>query len=117
MAFRNLGITLRRSIPTPSRYPYVAQNLPVALRRKSIWYGGHGFIQDVVTIQGMPAARRVRLFDQRTAKLVGETWSSASGVYRFEYLDQTLTYFVVADDWQWAFDLVAHGNIVPETMP
>lgn len=65
---------------------------------KNIYQGGAGTIQGTVTIENIPGARQVRLFDKRSGLVVAETWSSPTGHYEFNNVAADREYFVVAHD-------------------
>jgi hypothetical protein len=65
---------------------------------KNIYQGGSGTIQGTTTIENIPGARQVRLYDKRSGLLVAETWSSPVGRYEFNNIDPSKEYFVVAHD-------------------
>lgn len=64
----------------------------------NIYQGGATSISGVVTIENVPAARRVRLYDRANGLLVAETFSSITGAYSFHNLDGDREYFAVAHD-------------------
>jgi hypothetical protein len=65
---------------------------------KNIYQGGSGTIQGTTTIENIPGARQVRLYDKHSGLLVAETWSSPVGHYEFNNIDSSKEYFVVAHD-------------------
>jgi hypothetical protein len=85
-----------------------------ANRQRDFW--GYGRIEGKVTVEGTPASRRVRLFDVRTALVIGETWSRQDGRYRFDFLDPSREYFVLAHDHVRQFNAVVADNVKPEVM-
>ena len=61
----------------------------------------------------VPVSRRVRLFDQLSARLVRETWSDpTTGAFAFEGLRQA-QYLVVSADHTALYDPVARDRVVP----
>ncbi len=80
-------------------------------RPRDFW--GYGRIEGKVTIEGTPASRRVRLFDARTALVLGETWSRRDGRYWFDFLDPEREYFVLAHDHVKQFNAVVADNVRP----
>lgn len=65
----------------------------------------------------IPVARRVRLHEQSSGRLVRETWSDATtGAYSFTSLRLT-TYYVVSFDHTGTFGGVIADNLTPEPMP
>lgn len=80
-----------------------------------LYDGGHARIAGTVQIDGTPAtpaARRVRLHDQATGRVVRETWSDAAGAYSFEKLAQR-PYYVIAFDHTGLHDPVARDQRIP----
>lgn len=57
-----------------------------------------GVITGKVLEQGVPVSRRVLCHQRDTGKLVGSTWSDASGDYIFNGLDDSKKYYVVSLD-------------------
>ena len=64
----------------------------------NIYNGGATSISGVVTIENVPAARRVRLYDRHSGLLVAETFSTSNGAYTFNNLNSDREYFAVAHD-------------------
>lgn len=81
-------------------------------RPRDFW--GYGRVEGSVTIEGAPAARKVRLFDALTGLLIAETWSRKDGHYRFDFLDPARDYFVLAHDYVRQFNAVIADWIKPE---
>ena len=80
---------------------------------KNIYQGGSGSVEGIVTIENIPGARQVRLFDKRTGLVVGETWSSPTGHYEFNNIDPTREYFVVAHDHLRVYNAVVQDMLTP----
>lgn len=51
----------------------------------------------------------------RTGLLIAETWSRADGHYRFDTLDATRDYFVLAHDYAHQFNAVIADWVTPES--
>lgn len=81
-------------------------------RPRDFW--GNGAITGKVSIEGTPAARKVRLFDVLTGLLVAEAWSRKDGQYRFDFLDPSREYFVLAHDYVRQFNAVIADWVKPE---
>ena len=80
---------------------------------------GNGYIAGtspgLLTVNGSVAAREIEV-RVRTTRLILETKFSASdGTYRFNNLDTTLVYDVIARDWQGVYNDVIRANITPMT--
>ena len=82
-------------------------------RPRDFW--GDGFIEGKVSIEGTPAARKVRLFDVLTGLLVAQAWSRMDGHYRFDWLDPSRDYFVLAHDHARQFNAVIADGVTPES--
>lgn len=99
------------AVPWGARPSVLPSVVPVSGR------GGRYRIKGVVTSDGTPARRRVRLYEQREGTLMGETWSDAvTGVYTFEWLPLD-RYVAIALDHTGAFDPAAKADLVAEQMP
>lgn len=83
-------------------------------------WGGRGRVYGTVKIKGTPdyaVSRRVRLFRDRDAVCVGETWSHpTTGAYEFTHVDETQRYTVVSYDHLASFRAVVADNLTPEIM-
>ena len=75
---------------------------------------GNGVIQGVITVAGVPARRRVRLYDKPSGMLVDAVMSGADGHYRFSNLRVGHEFFVVANDYQRDYNAVVQDMIVAE---
>ncbi|ARU21604.1 HPr kinase [Ralstonia solanacearum] len=93
------------SVPSPHEgvSPTRHGELPSS-RTRDFW--GNGRVQGKVSIEGTPAARKVRLFDVLTGLLIAEAWSRKDGFYRFDFLDTDRDYFVLAHDHVRQFNAV-----------
>jgi len=71
-------------------------------------YAGDYVLSGVVTVAGVPAKRRVRLFEWPTLILINEVWSNTSGIYQFSHLSERpgggSTWGVIAVDHEGNFD-------------
>jgi hypothetical protein len=81
-------------------------------RQRDFW--GNGRIEGKISIEGVPASRKVRLFDVLTGLLIAETWSRKDGHYRFDYLDPNRDFFVLTHDYVRQFNAVIADWIKPE---
>jgi hypothetical protein len=99
--------------PSPNEGPSPIRHAEVpSSRMRDFW--GYGRVEGTVTIEGAPAARKVRLFDALTGLLIAETWSRRDGHYRFDFLDPSRDYFVLAHDYVRQFNAVIADWIKPE---
>ena len=84
-------------------------------------FGGPGQIVGTVHVKGVPNApvrRRVRLFRDRDAICVGETWSDpATGAYLFVGVDPTEKYTALAYDYERNYRGVVADNLTPDPYP
>ncbi|WP_404992077.1 hypothetical protein [Cupriavidus pauculus] len=93
---------------------------PIPAGRRDIHFGGHGVIAGTVKEKGIPdqpLVRRVLLISENTRLLVAETWSDASGAYRFEFIDPAQRYSVISYDHQQMYRAVIADNLHPDSMP
>ena len=93
---------------------------PIQSGRKDIHFSGRGVIAGTVKEKGQPdqpLVRRVQLISENTNLLVAETWSDATGNYRFEFIDPAQRYTVVSYDHEHVYRAVIADNLTPELMP
>jgi len=78
--------------------------------------GGPGTISGTVTIEAteQPVARRVRLCDRRSGRVVRETWSAADGVYTFTQLPLDREFIAYALDFTGTYDGVIADRVTAE---
>ena len=94
--------------------------LGLSALRKDIYFSGSGQIVGTVKEKGtpnIPLVRRVLLYSETTRLLVAEVWSAPNGDYKFETLDRTQRYFVIAFDHTQLYSAVVADNLSPEPMP
>jgi hypothetical protein len=72
-----------------------------------------GKIEGLVTIENIPAARRVRLYDKYNGQYLAETFSGNDGKFYFENLDPFREYFAVAFDHTRMYNAVISDMLVP----
>lgn len=81
-------------------------------------YGGRGRISGTVKIKGTPnyaVYRKVRLVREIDAICVAEQWSDpVTGVYQFDYYDETKKYTVISYDYENDFRAVIADNLTPD---
>ena len=94
-----------------------ARHLNPKLSRKNIYYGGTRSISGVVTVNGIPAQRKVRLHDKSNGVVVQETWSKEDGSYTFSDLDEIREYYVVSFDHPEVYNMVGKDRIRFESDP
>lgn len=74
---------------------------------------GNGQIAGTVTVAGQAAVRRVRLYDDATGALRGETWSGSDGSYQFAGLDRQRKYLAIAHDHLEQYNAAVADLMVP----
>ncbi len=102
----------------PGSHP--RQHRGVATSRRNIHFGGNGQITGTVKEKSQPdqpLVRRVQLVSENTRVLVAETWSDATGAYRFDLIDPNQRYTVVSYDHKQMYRAVIADNLRPEMMP
>lgn len=80
---------------------------------KNVWNNGVASIEGITTIENIPGARQVRLYDKATGQLVNQTFSNAVGQYIFNNVDATREYFVVAHDHLRVYNGVISDMLTP----
>ena len=109
-------------VASPLTWPVTAKTLPTIHGSVDVIWGGTGRIVGTVKEKGTPANvpvwRRVRLFHERTAALIAETWSDpVTGAYAFNNIKRDEVYFVLAFDHTGDYRGVVADNLTPEAMP
>jgi len=78
--------------------------------------GGNTRVHGIISVNGTPVMRRVRLFEQLTGRFIREMWSDkTTGAYSFDYLRST-KYFITVHDHTGNYDIEARGDISSEIM-
>lgn len=92
--------------------------LPMAgILRRDMTFGGSYRVTGIVTSDGQPVRRRVRLHDQRSGNLVKEQWSDAvTGRYTFDHVGPG-PWIAIALDHTGQFDPAAKADLNAEPMP
>lgn len=84
---------------------------------KGFWrgaeFGGVASFAGIVTVENVPAIRRVFLFDKMTKTLLDSTWSNSTGQYGFYNLNPTQEYFIWAEDNARVWNAVTQDRLVP----
>ena len=76
--------------------------------------GGNVNIAGIVTVDNIPAARKVRLFCLQSGRLIRETWSDPiTGVYSFIDV-KNQRYFIWAEDYSKVYDPISHYPVLEE---
>jgi hypothetical protein len=82
--------------------------------------GGTHKITGTVAEKALPAntplARRVMLIDERSHRVVRETWSDATGAYTFDNVAMQATYTVISYDHTATYRAVVADNLTPEAL-
>lgn len=86
---------------------------PLFIKRFSgqAWISGED--TGIVSVNGVPAVKRIFAFDAATMQLVRSTWSDKNGNYKLANLDPNRQYLIIARDHTGSYDPVAYDNIVP----
>ncbi len=118
------GALTRLHSPNADRWnqpgSHLRQYQGVANHRRNIYFGGAGQITGTVKEKGspdQPLVRQVLLYSENTHTLVASTWSQPDGTYRFERIDPTQRYTVIATDYQQMYRAVIADDLKPEVMP
>ena len=78
---------------------------------------GSGFIagrgDGIVTVGGVPAERRIFLFERERLVLIRSTWSAKDGTYLFDRLDPDREYMVMAEDYKRQYEPVVYDFVRP----
>jgi hypothetical protein len=72
-----------------------------------------GMVSGTTTINNVPGARLVRLFNKKTAILIAQTWSATDGSYSFTGLDPSAEYFALAHDHLRTYNAVVQDMLTP----
>jgi hypothetical protein len=99
---------------------YDFQFRPIQAICRNAYFSGNGFIAGTSKEKGTPdhpKVARVQLISENTSTMVAETWSDASGNYRFENLDRNQRYTVIGYDREHLYRAVIADNLTPEPMP
>jgi len=72
-----------------------------------------GRISGTVKVGATAVSRPVALIDRDTMRVLASTVSDASGVYRFDYVPQDLSYMVVAKDPTATYNAVVADRVTP----
>jgi hypothetical protein len=94
-----------------ARAGYLDQDL---MQHTSIpqYHRGTDYVDGYVDVAGVPAQRKVRLYDDQTGHLIAATWSDATtGYFRFEGVSSQRVYMVVGNDYTRTYDAVAHDYL------
>lgn len=69
-----------------------------------------------VTVEGLPASRRVALLDRDNLTPLQVVWSGADGSYEFLYVSEAEK-IVLGLDYQRVYNAVVADAVTPEPMP
>lgn len=113
LGFSGLGLFASRRGFLPANAQIGFSSLPLKNASKNVLQGGSGRVAGVVTIENIPGARQVRLFNKRSGLLVSEVWSTPTGQYEFNNVDAQQEYFVVAHDHLRVYNAVVQDMLAP----
>lgn len=82
----------------------------------------HGYIagespDGLVTLNSAPGRAEVDLFAEVTNVWLRSTLSTAAGIYQFDGLDRSLSYYVLGKDLTGTYNHVVMGRITPAEYP
>lgn len=110
---------------TSADYPYEEMS-PILIDvspkfTRDLRFGGDGQISGIITEaendSKIPISRKVRLYEEKTSRIMGETWSDMiTGEYKFTNLDEKLKYTVITMDYENRYNAEIQDNITPELM-
>lgn len=69
---------------------------------------------DPITLDSLPYRTRLRVFEERSGRLVRESWSEADGTWRITHLNRNQTYLVVCYDA--TYPALAYDHQTPDPM-
>lgn len=116
------GLGAGPTVLAPAARPDAAADCRSIPARLDLEDGGQFYIENVVDIfnspDNIPVSRRVALVDERSRRIVRETWSRASdGYYRFDNIRGDRAYSVVAYDHLHNYRAVIADNLTASPMP
>jgi len=79
--------------------------------------GAHRVAGTAKNTPNLPVVRRVALIDERSRRVVRETWSDTAGNYSFDCINANTTYTVLAYDHTETYRAVVADRVLPEAMP
>ena len=138
-ALQSIESAARAELAVPSARNYFALTAPVATRHtladretgvpsvglkyaglsqplsatKAFQSRGLVTLMGTVTIETVPASRKVFLFDKKSKQILEETVSTPTGYYQFTNLQPGREYFVWGEDGYLVWDAVTHDRLVP----
>ena len=71
-------------------------------------------VNDPITLDNAPYRARLRVFEERSGRLVREAWSAADGTWTISYLNRNQTYLVVCYDG--VYPALASDRQTPDPM-
>ncbi|WP_316150047.1 DUF2341 domain-containing protein [Cupriavidus sp. BIC8F] len=95
-----------RAIPNFQR-----RGMPSFAKLRDMVWGGVGTVAGRVTVNNVPAQRRVQLFELASMTRIRAAWSDASGNYSFSGIDPTKSYLVLGRDYSKTYNAVVQDNI------
>lgn len=104
--------TGRRVIPT-ANLSTTSRAPSSPLGKKDIYFSGSGYVSGVVTINSVPASRKVYLVESKTRRVVQDTLSDASGIYQFDRVNPLLVYSVISEDYNNIYNAVIRDQVTP----
>lgn len=86
--------------------------------KQSSMFGGTGYIAGtgagIVTVNGIPARRRLILFERTTLFPIRGVWSNDDGTYILPHIDPNRMYLLIALDHMGEYEPVAYDFVRPK---
>lgn len=80
--------------------------------------GGNGQFSnpenDPITLDNLPYQTRLRIFEERSGRLVREFWSATDGTWIIRYINRNQTYLVIC--YNGAYPALAYDHQTPDPM-
>lgn len=91
-------VTLNTRVQTMKEFKNIRLPKSLSVKISLDGQGDYGFIEGLVKQEGVGVPRRVLCYHRRSGLLVGTTYSSISGEYRFDNLISGMEYIVTSID-------------------
>lgn len=96
---------------------YVFLEIPVK-HFHGIFSGNYSFEGKInsVTVEGLPARKRVFAFHRKSMIIAGDSWSDSEGTWKIKNLDETQDYLLMAVDDTKTYEPIAYDWVKPKEM-
>lgn len=71
-------------------------------------------LNDPITLESVPYRAKLRVFEEKSGRLIRETWSAEDGTWLVPYLNRNQTYLVVCYDA--TYPALAYDHQTPDPM-